>query len=85
VARSGQSGIERPEQFEAEQKDADACLHWTHGDDPSSADVEEQRACQRACQRASRLYQKAQNLTGVEMWLKKYDGDSCTGDRESYA
>jgi hypothetical protein len=35
VARSGQSDTERLEKFsvdEAEKEDADASLHWTHGD-----------------------------------------------------
>jgi hypothetical protein len=48
VARSGHFGTERPKQVsidEAEQEDAHESLHWTCGDGPTSADVEEQRAC----------------------------------------
>jgi hypothetical protein len=55
VARSGQHGSERPEQFfidKAEEEDADASPHWTRGDYTACADVEGQRACQ--CERVLR-------------------------------
>jgi hypothetical protein len=83
VARCGQHGVERPEQFfidEAEQEDADASLHWTCGDYTARADDEGQRACQRA----SGLYQSAEDYGGGEA-VEGYDRDSRTGGGESYA
>jgi hypothetical protein len=83
AARSGQSGTESPEQFffdEAEQEDGHVRLHWSRGDAPSGADIEEQ--C--ACQHPSRFYQSAKAYGGRE-FVKGYDGNSCAGGTESNA